>query len=117
MADSVNKIIVSALRSFNLPVAENLYEGKANEYFYYNFADDALGDSGDDLPQAYVAYLQIHYVCPMSKSYADMKRRIRKALVDAGFTAPEVTDASDTTDRLRHLVFECSIENEYDMEV
>ena len=116
MADSVNKIIVTALRPFGLPVAENLYTGTGKEYFTYNYADDSVGDLGDDLPQAYVASMQIHYFCPLNNSYAGMKRRIRAALVAAGFTPPTVTDASDTTDKIRHLVFECGIENEYDLE-
>ena len=114
--NSINKIIVSALRPFGLPVAENLYEGTAKEFLTYNYADDREGDAGDDEPQAYVASVQIHYFCPLNASYTDMKRRIRRTLVDAGFTAPEVTDASDTADRVRHLVFECEIENEYDLE-
>lgn len=117
MANSMNRIVVSALSVFQLPVAENIYEGTASEYFVYNYADDVLADSGDDEPQAYVASMQIHYICPLQRSYSDMKRRIRKALVDAGFTAPEVTDASDTADRTRHLVFECEMENEYELEV
>ena len=113
---NVNKIIVSALRPFGLPIAENLYEGKEKKYFTYNFADDRMEDAGDDTAQAYVAYLQIHYFCPMSDSYADMKRSIRRALIGAGFTPPSVVDASDTADRTRHLVFECEIENEFEME-
>lgn len=117
MADSVNKQIVSALRPFQLPVAENIYEGASLEYFVYNIALDSAEDTGDDVPQAYVASMQVHYICPINQSYADMKRRIRKALVDAGFTAPEVTDASDEKDRTRHLVFECEIINDYDLEV
>ena len=116
MADNVNKIIISALRPFGLPIAENLYTGTGKEYFTFNFADDSAGDLGDDEPQAYVAYVQIHYFCPLNASYADMKRRIRAALVSAGFSAPSVTDASDLDERVRHLVFECDIENEYDLE-
>jgi hypothetical protein len=116
VADNVNKIIIAALKPFGLPVAENIYEGTKKEYFTFNYADDAVGDMGDDVPQAYVAYMQIHYFCPLEKSYADMKRRIRKALIAAGFTPPEVVDASDLADRTRHLVFECDIENEYELE-
>ena len=113
MSDSVNKIIVTALRPFGIPVAERLYMGKGNEYFVYVLADDNVGDSGDDTAQAYVSYMQIHYICPLNKSYTDMKRQIRRALLGAGFTPPDVTDVSDTE---RHLVFECSIENEYELE-
>ena len=116
MSQSVNAIIVRALSSFSLPVAENLYEGKNAEYFTYNFADDRGADFGDNAPQADIAYMQVHYICPLHQSYAEMKKRIRQALVDAGATWPEVTDASDMAERLRHLVFEFEIENHYEVE-
>jgi hypothetical protein len=122
MAESINKLIVAALAPFGLPVAENLYRGKKDTYFVYYIADDAVADAGDDTAQAYVAFMQIHYISPMDEKYTDIRRRIRKALVDAGFTPPSITDVSDLTsqvesERVRHLVFETSIENEYDMEV
>lgn len=114
---NLNRRIVSALSSFGLPIAETLYEGTASSYFVYSIVYDVAGDTGDDEPQAYVATVQIHYVCgSLNTSYASMKRQIRQALVAAGFTAPEVTDMSDTKDKIRRLVFECEIENEYDLE-
>ena len=116
MSESVNRIVKAALAPFGLPVAESLYQGKEAEYFTFNYADDHPQDFGDDDVLAYVAYLQVHYVCQWDKPYTDMKRRIRRALTGAGFTAPEVTDASDSAGRIRHLVFECSIENSYDLE-
>ena len=46
-----------------------------------------------------------------------MKRRIIQTLLAAGFTAPEVTDMSDEAEKIRRLVFECEIENNYNLEV
>lgn len=122
MADSVNKMIVAALAPFGLPVADRIYRGEKDSYFTYILADDAMADAGDDTVQAYVAYIQIHFICPMDQKYTDIRRRIRSALTEAGFTPPSVSDVSDLTsqieaERVRHLVFETSIENEYDMEV
>lgn len=122
MAKTVIATAIAALKPFGVPIAEGLYRGEANEYFYIVLADDTLGDSGDDRPQAYVTFIHIHFVCPHDQPYADKRRRIRAALVDAGFVPPEVTDVSNLseevgTERVRHLVFETSIENEYDMEV
>lgn len=114
---NLNRRIVSALSSFGLPIAETLYEGTAPSYFVYSIVYDVAGDTGDDVPQTYVATVQIHYICgALNASYAVMRRRIRQALVDAGFTAPEVTDMSDIKDKIRRLVFECEIENNYDIE-
>ena len=117
MEENLNKKIVSVLRPFGLPVFENVYQGAASSWFTYNVALDAEGDAGDDVPLAYVTTVQIHYCCPLADSYADMKRRIITALLTAGFTAPEVTDMSDETEKIRHLVFECEIENNYNLEV
>ena len=117
MADTVNKKITTALKSLGLPIAEQLYEGKATEYITFNWADDRAGDFGDDEPTEEVAYMQIHYVAPWSKDYKATKRSIRQLLHSAGFTWPEVTDVSDDSARLRHFVFECEIENPYELEV
>lgn len=116
MAKTVNKKITDALKPFGLPVADRLYEGTRDEFFYFILADDAEEDAGDDMPEAYVSYMQIHYCCPWTKNYSAMRKEVRAALLAAGFTAPSVTDASVDGDRIRHLVFECSIENDYDME-
>lgn len=116
MSDSVNKIIVRTLRQFDLPVSDSLYEGTKDEYFTYVLTEDSAEDMGDDLPMAYVTDVQIHYICPWTKSYSEMKRQIRAALVQAGFSPPEVSDYSDSKERIRHLIFECNIENEFDLE-
>lgn len=116
MADTVNKMIVSALRPFDLPIAEALYEGSAKEFFTYNIALDFVADTGDDLPQAYVASIQVHYICPWEQSYTEMKERIRKRLICAGATPPDVKDVSDPPERIRHLVFEFELINDYALE-
>lgn len=117
MADTVNKIITTALKSLGLPIAERLYEGEKTEYITFNWADDRAEDFGDDIPTEDVAYMQIHYICPWSKDYKETKRSIRQLLHTAGFTWPEVTDASEESARIRHFVYECEIENLYELEV
>ena len=42
-----------------------------------------------------------------------MKNRIRTALFDQGFTFPEVTVLLEEDVGIRHLVFECDIEEEF----
>lgn len=116
MARTVNEIIVTALRSLNLPVVERLYEGTKKEYITFNYADDRAEDFGDDAPHTDVAYMQIHYICPWGIDYDETRRSIRQKLFDAGFSWPEMTDASDDSTRIRHFVYECWIENEYDLE-
>lgn len=112
---TVNEKIVQTLSSFGLPVTTDFSGGGANEYFTFNYADDRATDFGDDEPQHVVAYMQIHYFGPMEKDYLSFKKKVRRVLFNAGFTYPEVTDASVTADKIRHLVFECDIENDYEL--
>lgn len=112
---TVNEKIIAALTGFGIPVTPDFFGGDASEYFTFNYADDRAGDFGDDCPINVIAYMQIHYFCEMKKDYLLMKKKIRKALFDAGFSYPEVTDATLLDGGIRHLVFECSIENEYEL--
>lgn len=108
--------IVDALAELELPVAEKLYEGKADEFITFNLADSQPEDFGDDEDLSLTYYVQIHYVCPWEYDYTDKVKKIRKALKGAGFTFPELTDYSDSENRIRHHIFECAIENNYDLE-
>lgn len=113
---TVNEIIITALSPFGVDVTPDFFGEGDEEYFTFNYADDRASDFGDDSPTHTVAYMQIHYFCPVKKDYLEMKKKVRKALFDAGFTYPVVTDATSSGDDERHLVFECSIENEYELE-
>lgn len=111
----IAQLITGALSSLNLPMAERLYEGDSDEYITFNLADDIGADYGDNDPGTNTVFMQIHYVCPWPKDYYPIRRQIRKLLHEAGFTWPEVTDVSDASTRMRHFVFECSIDNDYDL--
>ena len=110
------EMITSALASLEIPIAEKLYEGKKNEFITFNLADSQAEDFGDNDELSLVYYVQIHYVCPWETDYTNKVKHIRKALKGAGFTYPELTDLSDSAERIRHLVFECSVENNFDLE-
>ena len=106
----VNETIRAALRPFKLPVYPDVYLGKAKEYFTFNYADDRGGDFGDGYPQTNVVNVQIQYFCSLSKDYRPVKEAVRESLHDAGFTWPEVVDASDRKEQIRHIVFTCEAE-------
>lgn len=112
---TVNEKIIQALTPLDIPVTADFYGGGEEEYITFNYADDRGGDFGDNAPLHAVAYMQIHYFAPMEKNYLSIKKRIRKALFTTGFTYPDVTDATLTGEGIRHLVFECNIENESEL--
>jgi len=108
---SVNEAVVSALSSFGLPVAESLYEGEQDEFFFFDIVLDSVADAGDDAALEYVQRVNVHYVTSdWSKDYAPIKKQVRAALEAGGFTAADVVDASLPKDRIRHIVFECEID-------
>ena len=113
---TVNERIIQALSPFGLKVVPDFYGEGDEEYFTFNYADDRAVNFADNKPINVIAYMQIHYFCPVKKDYLHLKREVRKALLEAGFTYPSVTDATVSGDDERHLVFECSIENEYEIE-
>lgn len=111
----INEKIVSALAPVGLAVAETLYEGDDNEFITFNITDDVGEDFGDDDPGCNDIYIHVHYVCPWETDYSGRKKQIRKALYAGGFTWPSVVDASDPSTRLRHIVFECATDNDFDI--
>lgn len=104
--------IIKAMEPFGWPHAPDLYTGKAERFFYYNYADDrglGFGDDGCDLS---VAYVQVHVWLPMKDNIVTLKRKIRDRLVEQGFTYPSIENLTEDSMRMRHLVFECEIEEE-----
>lgn len=113
---TVNGKIIQALNSFGVKVTPDFSGGGEDEYFTFNYTDDRAVYYGDNDPLCVVAYIQIHYFCPVKKDYLRLKKEVRNALMNAGFSYPAVTDVTSAGDEERHLVFECSIENEYELE-
>lgn len=111
---TVNEIIINALSPFGLSIDPNFDGGGKEEYITFNYADDTGECFADDAPTCVVAYMQIHYFLPIEKNYLQKKKELRNALFDAGFTYPEVTVL--TEGKTRHIIFECEIENEDEME-
>lgn len=105
----MNAKIRAALLPFGDPVEHGIYTGKATRY--YTFVYTTLPqDFGDDEP-GYERYLvTIHFSCPLKYDSVERVRQTKRALFDAGFTWPEVTDLSDENGQL--YAIECEIEAE-----
>ena len=102
--------IVAAIKPFGVPCVPDLSTGGAKRFVTYNFADDYGTDFADDQPETVVNSMQIHFFMPANESYISWKKKIRKALFDAGFTFPEVIIQTEDENTIRHMIFECSIE-------
>lgn len=104
--------IKEALEPFGLPMEPDVYNGPEKQYFTYNYADDYGDDYADDAPQTVINSVQVHFFLPRNRPFTAMKKKIRNALFEAGFTFPEITVRREDEERTRHIIFECDIEEE-----
>lgn len=113
---TVNKRIIDALNPLGIPVTADFFGDGGEEYITFNYVTDKGALYADDEPEADVAEMQVHYFLPATKNYLENKKKIRKALLEAGFTWPDVTVLMEPDQKTRHLTFECEIENEEELE-
>ena len=101
--------VIERLRDAVLPVVAvcvpDLYDGDAVEYCTFT-VDESPEDFGDNAPNQMRHLVQLHYYLPPAgeKDPRTTKRALCRAIFGAGFTYPEVTNASDETGQ--HFVFE-----------
>ena len=105
---NVNPTIISALSSLNLPVTANVYDGAADEYIVFNYADERPALRADDNDELDETVIQVHYFTrtnPLSK-----KKSIRKALRTVGFTIISTSEFYESDTKFYHVVVEAWIE-------
>lgn len=102
---NVNTLLVDTLDSL-LPTADGVYKGSATEYIVFNYTA-IPADFGDDDAAHYRYLVQVHLYAPLEKNTREYRREISRRLVEAGFTRPTVTPASDAHGQ--HYAFECEL--------
>lgn len=100
---NIEEKIVAAIRPVTTNIFPQEYSGASLEYCTYNY-DSLPRLFADGRARRYVHLIQLHYCCPAETNSFEMRRKLLKAIVDAGFSSPEITDASD--DAGQHWVFE-----------
>lgn len=119
--------IQTALSQFGFPCVPNLYTGKEQKYFRYNYAAINGGDFGDNMPGCNVTSVQVHLFYPLKEDYLATMRSVQRALFDHDFTWPRITVLDEYAeveaesagkrqglDGVRHIVFECEYEETVD---
>lgn len=102
--------IIEAIKDFGFPYEPDVYSGDEEQYFVYNYADERGSLYADNMPESVIASVQIHFFLPAEENFIKLKNQIRRALLQQGFTFPEVTVL--TEGRKRHIIFECDIEED-----
>lgn len=104
--------IIQAIQPFRYPHSPGVYTGSEKRWITYNYADDYGSNYADDAPQSVINRVQVHFYLPAEDDYTGIKNQIRSELFEQGFTFPEITLLDDPDPKLRHIVFECEIEQE-----
>lgn len=102
---TVNDLIIAAM-DFGIPCEPGIYKGTEDEYITFNY-NSMPDDFGDDTPSHEINLVQVHYVCPVKQDSVARRKEIKQKLFAAGFTWPDMTDATDADSQ--HYVFECEI--------
>jgi len=109
---STSSVIINALSEFGYPVEPDIYKGKEKRYITFNYAGDRGTWFADNEPSCVLVDMQIHYFLPLKENYLFDRRKIREALLKAGFTCPAITNLTEKDNSIRHLVFECQTTEE-----
>lgn len=104
--------IIQAIKPFRYPYSPGTYTGSEKRWFTYNYVEDYGDNYADDTPQSVINRIQLHFFLPAQDDYTEIKNRIRDALFKQGFTFPEISVLDDPDPKLRHIAFECEIEEE-----
>jgi len=105
--------IIEALRPFGCPCVPDIYkDGESDKWFTYNYASDYGTGYSDDEPEFAIVSIQVHLFLPEREDFIHLKKKVRRALFNQGFTFPEVTVLLEKDTGTRHLVFECDIEED-----
>ena len=100
----IDEKIRSALLPFGDPVEKAIYQSTAKRYYSFNY--NTIGAAyADDAPEHVRYLIQVHLFMPLKEEDLAQKEATQAALYNAGFTWPDVFDATD--EGRRHIIFEC----------
>jgi len=105
---NVNPIVISALSSLDLPVTANVYEGTADEYITFNYADERPTVRADDTDILDETEIQVHYFTRGNPQ--PNKKAIRRLLRASGFTILNTSEFYESDTKYTHVVVEAVIE-------
>lgn len=106
---SIDATIRNAITPIVPVVKPNIYTGSETEYCVFNYSELPTG-FGDNAPHAIRYLVQLHWFAPWRAENGVAinpnvkKKQIKQALLNADFTYPSTTNASDGEGQ--HFVFE-----------
>lgn len=115
--------IQAVAQRMGIPAYPDVYSGKESarpeRWITYNFSDNRGTLFADDEPNAVVHSVQVHLFLPANKNFLMLQNTLRNELFAEGFTYPDITvlidertTASSGTQKIRHIAFDCEIQDE-----
>lgn len=105
---NINATVVSGLSSLALPVHANVYNGTADEYITFNYADERPALRADDTDIYDETTIQVHYFARTNPQ--TNKKAIRRLLRAAGFTIQSTQELYESDTGFYHVVVYAWIE-------
>ena len=109
---NVNATVKNALTSLKLPVHANVYNGTADEYITFNYADERPALRADDTDILDETTIQVHYFTRTDPQ--TNKKAIRRLLRAAGFTIQSTQEFYESDTGYFHVVVYAWIEGAVD---
>ena len=109
---NINTTVITALASLSLPVAANTYNGAADEYLTFNYADERPALRADDTDIYDETTIQVHYFTRSNPQ--TNKKAIRRLLRAAGFTIQSTQEMYESDTGYFHVVVYAYIEGAID---
>ena len=100
---TINEQIKAAVEPIVAVCVPDTYGGEATEYCTFNYTE-IPEEFGDDMPELIRYAIQLHYFCPAGYNSIAKRQDLRRAILTADFTAPDIIPAGDELSQ--HYVFE-----------
>lgn len=109
---NINALVINALSSLPIPVSVNVYNGTADEYVVFNYADERPVLRADDTDILDETTIQVHYFTRSNPQ--DNKKAIRRLLRAAGFTIQSTQELYESDTGYFHVVVYAYIDGAID---
>ena len=108
----INAAVINALSSLKLPVHANVYNGAADVYITFNYADERPVVRADDVDILDETTIQVHYFTRTDPGAN--KKAIRRLLRAAGFTIQSTQELYESDTGFFHVVVYAWVEGVID---
>lgn len=114
MTERIRKVLLEAisesgLKANDYPIRELYYEGKSQQWFTWNIADQFGDWEEDGIVNFEKSSIQIHLFTDIKTPYEELKKNIKNCLVKNGFSYPEMQTFMEQDTLKKQIVFSCEI--------